>query len=190
MQERVPIETLVIVRQTVWEIWWKTRGGLWIAPPPPVGRGLRHRIPTYGELRHTLYSAIRGPTYGDIVSWEDPGWNVYRVRLRVRSAGGADGDGVCVSLYHRKDVCRENGANMRAAVSCRPSKRVVLSVPLRQARTQEPGGRGGGGQLPLQLKMRRGTAPPTWTRGSTYIFEWLIQHLPTKAWYQRTNCKT
>ena len=55
---------------------------------------------------------------------------------------------------------------------------------------KDAGTGGAGGQLPLQLKMRRGTAPPTWTRGSTYIFEWLIQHLPTKTWYQRTSCKT
>ena len=36
--------------------------------------------------------------------------------------------------------------------AARPSKRVVLSVPLRQARTQEPGGQGGGGSCPSNLK--------------------------------------
>ena len=54
-----------------------------------------------------------------------------------------------------------------------------VSVVHRWARPENKTGRllkdaGTGGQLPLQLKMRRDTAPPpNLNRGSTYIFEWL-----------------
>ena len=50
-----------------------------------------------------------------------------------------------------------------------------------ETRTQEPGGAGGGGQLPLQLKMRRGTAPPTWTRDLPIsLNDWYSIYLPRR----------